>query len=255
MKKLVPLCALSLAFALACGNSSAAVFLLLPTSTTGSGSFIDSPSGGYSEALTAPAIVPNAGIWRTMNYPGFFNYTSAGPHVDSASLTMDITQAAGVPFFQAAGSIAQVASSLGDVAQLNFQFQSYFEGTMLGTPVVPATALMGMNLSGTVGALTGEYVDFLMKEFYFDHLGNPIGDLTWAYTNTTTSAVISTTIYPVWSGSPTLTDNLITIQGFIQANADPSSISFTPAPEPSSLSCLLIGATALAARRRRGAKR
>lgn len=251
MIKLIPLSALLLT--LTCGTSSAAVFLLLPTSTTGTGSFDDSTSGGFSETLTAPTITPNSGIWRTMNYPGFLTYASGGPHVDSASLTVDITQAAGVPFFQATGALTQAASSLSDVATLTFQFASYFEGSMTGTPVLPATALMGLNVSGTVGTLAGEYVDFQMKEFYFDNLNNPIGDLTWTYNNSTPGATFSTTVFPVWSGSPILTDNLITVNGFVTVSADPSSISFAPAivPEPTVSVCLLAGAASLALRRRR----
>ena len=251
MLKLAPLSALILI--LSCGSSFAAVSLLLPTSTMGTGAFDDTASAGYSETLSAPTITPNSGIWRTMNYPGFLTYASAGPHVDSASLTIDITQAAGVPFFQATGALTQLASSLGDVATLSFQFASYFEGSMIGTPVVPATALMGLNVSGTVGSLAGEYVDFIMKEFYFDNLGNPIGDLTWTYNNSTPSATFGTTVFPTWSGSPILTDNLITVNGYIIVNADPSSISFAPAivPEPTVSVCLLVGAAAIGARRRR----
>lgn len=254
MKKLVPLCALTLAFT--CTTASAVVNLFLTTITNGSGFFDDTVSGGFSETLPNFTIVADGNApWHAMNYPGALNYTSGGSHIDSASLKIDITQAAGMPFFQATGNMAQVPVTTATVSTLGYQFQSYFEGTMSGTPVTPALGLMGLDVSGTVGPTPGEYVDFVMKQFYLDSLGNAIGNLTWTYNNAIVGPFGPTTILPVWSGGPVLTDNLITVQGFITVTADPSSISFTPAPEPSSLACLLIGATALAARRRRGAAR
>lgn len=254
MKKLLPLSIVALV--LSCGTSSAVVNLFLTTSTNGSGAFDDSASGGFSQTLTPLTITPDgAAPWHYMGYPSYLNFVSGGPHIDSASLTLDITQAAGVPFFQAAGSLSQVPTTLGTVSTLSFQFSSYFEGTMNGTPVAPAVALMGLNVSGTVGPTAGEYVDFIMKEFFFDNLGNPIGDLTWAYNNSTPGATFGLTILPVWSGLPALTDNLITVNGYIIVNADPSSISFSPVPEPTSGACLLLGAAVLGSRRRAGRPR
>ncbi len=253
MLKLAPLSAVILI--LTCGSSSAVVNLFLPTSTSGTGTFNDSVSGGFSETLTPLAITADgAAPWHFMGYPSYLNYVSGGPHVDSASLTLDITQVAGVPFFQTAGSLTQIPTTLGTVSTLIFNFSSYFEGLMTGTPVAPALALMGLNVSGTVGPTLGEFVDFQMQQFYFDNLGFPIGNATWSYNNSTPGATFSSTVLPVWSGSPVLTDNLITVNGFINVSADPSSISFTPAPEPTVSVCLLIGATALGARRRRASR-
>lgn len=238
--------------------ASAQVSLLLPTSTFGTGSFVDAPSGGYSETLTAPTITPNAGVWRTMDYPGFFSFSSVGPHVDSASLNMGITQtvagSASMPFFSAAGSMTQLASSVGDVATLGFQFQSYFEGFMLGANPALALASLGINVSGTVGSVAGEYVSFNMQQDYFGPAY--IGTLAWSYTNSTPGASFGLTVLPTWTfagGSPTLTNNLISVQGFINVQADPSSISFAPvvAPEPGSLSLLLAAGIWMGSRRRR----
>jgi hypothetical protein len=232
------------------------VTLYNPSATTGTGSFDDTVSGGFSETLASPTLF---GAPAPMNYPGFFAYASAGPHIDSASLVMGLSQAvagvASIPFFTASGSIAQVAITTGTTAQLGFQFQSKFEGFMVGADPNLALTFLGINISGTVGPTPGEYVNLTMQQIYIDCVTlNNIGTLAWNYSNTT-AGLFSATVYPTWTPnfSPVLTGNLIDVQGFITVQADPSSLSFASiVPEPGSLSCILLatGLFAAGARRR-----
>ncbi len=248
---------------LSIASASAAVNLYKPTSTIGSGAFDDSTSGGYSETLS---VGPLVGIWAPMDYPGFFSYSSVSPHVDSASLSMGLTQApagglTSMPFFSATGSLSQVASTLGTVSNLGFQFSSQFEGIMAGADPLLAMTFLGINVSGTVGSVPGEYVSFNMQQTYIDSVSFlNIGTLAWTYSNSIPSATFSTTIYPTWtwtpSGSPVLTNNLIDIQGFINVQADPSSISFAPAevPEPGAFALIVLGAGVWASVRRKASR-
>jgi hypothetical protein len=98
MRNKLALC--SLILSITCAKSSAVVYLFDPALTSGAVSFDDTLAGGFSGAVGAGVVTPNAGIWRTMNYPAYQTYVSTVPHVDSASMNLDITQTAtGVPWF------------------------------------------------------------------------------------------------------------------------------------------------------------
>ena len=252
MRNKLALC--SLILSITCGKSSAIVYLFDPALTSGSVSFDDTLAGGFSSAVGAGVVTPNAGIWRTMNFPAYQTYVSGGPHVDSASMNLDITQTAtGVPWFAATTSLAQAGTVNGDTAYLNGVSTSFFEGIMSGVSLVGSLPLMGYTVSGVVGANSGAYVKLTAKTDYYDSLGFPIASVFWNYTNSTPGA-FSAPVIPTWSGSPVLTDNLITVNSFIQLEADPSSISMTPmvaVPEPATGLLALVGVAAFAARRRR----
>lgn len=252
MRNKLALC--SLILSITCGNSSAIVYLFDPALTSGSVSFDDTLAGGFSGAVGAGVVTPNAGIWRTMNYPSYQTYISGGPHVDSASMSLDITQtASGVPWFAATASLAQAGTVNGDTAYLTAVSTSFFEGLMSGVNLPASLPLLGYNVSGVVGVNSAAYVNFNAQADYFDSGGFYVSSLIWNYTNTTPGA-FSTTVYPTFAGSPFLTDNLMTVNSLIQLQADPSSISITPTvvvPEPATGLLALVGVAALAARRRR----
>jgi hypothetical protein len=234
-------------------SASGVVFLFEPNPglTHATFAFDDTLSGGYSESVFAPIVPPNSGIWHTMNYPGYLVYSSAGPHVDSASLSLDITQAGGVPWFAANGSLSQSANLAGDMANMSVQFSSYFEGTMTGTSLAAALGSMSYNVSGVVSAHAGSYVNLNAQSYFYDHLGNFVASLGWSYSNVTPGAFSATVTPTILSSGLFLTDNLITVNGFITLQADPSSISITPVPEPSSFVFLLLGAAVLPVFRKR----
>jgi hypothetical protein len=224
-------------------STSATVFLFdpSPAKTQGTLSFNDTTAGGYSETVFAVNPLPNAGIWHTMNFPGYLNYASVGPHVDSANLTLDITQVAGVPWFAATAGLSQAANVSGDTATLSVQFASYFEGTMSGTSLLAAIPSMGYNVSGVVGGHLGSFVSFSAQTDFFDNANVLIATLGWTYSNTTPGPFAALVLPTFFVGGPVLTDNLITVQGFITLQADPSSISISPVPEPTSLALLVLG--------------
>lgn len=216
--------------------------------------FDDSLSGGYSELVSAVNPAPNAGIWHTMNYPGYLNYTSAVPHLDSAKLNLNITQTAGVPWFAGAGGLAQVNNTAGNTAMLTVQYASYFEGSMVGTPIIPALSLMAYNVSGIVGTHAGSFVSFQAQIDYFDNNNIFIASIGWNYSNTTPGAFTTTVLPTFMAGSPFLTDNLVTAQGYFQLQADPSSINVAPViptPEPSALALLGVGCAGIMCTRNR----
>lgn len=235
-------------------SASATVFLFDPNpiKTYANLTFNDTLSGGYTESASASVVAPNAGIWRTMNYPGYMNYSSTTPHVDSASLSLDITQAGGVPWFAGTASLSQAANVAADVATLNVTFASYFEGTMSGTSLIAAMPLMAYNVSGVVSSHGGDYVNFNAQTDFYDNATNFIASIGWFYSNNTPGSFSTTVLPTLLVGSLFLTDNLITAQGFITLQADPSTISITPAPvpEPASAALLLLGAAVLLRRRK-----
>ena len=215
-------------------TSSAVVYLFEPSLTSGAVNFNDTTAGGTSTTVTAPIVVPNAGAWHTMNYPGYMSYTSASPHVDSASINVDITQTAtGVPWFATTGSIAQAGIVNGDTAILAANMTSFFEGPMVGVNLAASLPLMAYNVTGVVGTNSAAFVTLFGQLDYYDNLGFFMSSVFWNYTNTTPGP-FSFPVTPTLVGSPVLTDNLITVNGFYHLQADPSSISFAPVPEPAS---------------------
>lgn len=252
MRNKLALC--SLILSITCGNSLAIVYLFDPALTSGSVAFDDTLAGGVLTTVSAGVVTPNAGIWRTMNYPSYQTYTSGGPHVDSASMTLDITQtASGVPWFAATASLSQAGVVNGDTAYLTSVSTSFFEGIMSGVSLAASLPLLGYNVSGVVGANSAAYVNFNAQADFYDSGGFFVSSLIWNYTNTTPGA-FSTTVNPIFIGSPVLTDNLMTVNSIIQLQADPSSISITPTvvvPEPATGLLALVGVAALVARRRR----
>jgi hypothetical protein len=251
MRKKLAIC--SFIVAVTCGTSPAVVYLFDPALTSGSATFDDTLSGGVLTTVSAAVVTPNAGIWRTMNYPAYLTYASGVPHVDSASLTLDITQTvSGVPWFAATASLSQAANVNGDPAYLTSVSTSYFEGIISGVNLAASLPLLAYNVSGVVGANSGAYVILNAKTDFYDSGGFYVSSLLWNYTNTTAGA-FSTVVVPTLGGPPVLTDNLMTVNSFLQLQADPSSISITPTnvPEPSAWVCLLGGLAAVAVRRRR----
>ena len=123
---------------------------------------------------------------------------------------------------------------------------------MSGVSLAASLPLLGYNVSGVVGANSAAYVNFNAQADFYDSGGFFVSSLIWNYTNTTPGA-FSTTVNPIFIGSPVLTDNLMTVNSIIQLQADPSSISITPTvvvPEPATGLLALVGVAALVARRR-----
>ena len=243
--------------ALARLNSAAVVYLFDPALTSGSVSFDDTLAGGVVTTPSAPVVTPNAGIWRTMNYPAYLTYASGAPHVDSASLTLDITQTgSGVPWFAATASLAQAANVNGDTAYLTAVSTSYFEGIMSGVSLAASLPLLSYNVSGVVGVNSSAFVNLTAQADFYDSGGFFVASLLWNYNNTTPGA-FSTVVIPTFIGSPVLTDNLMTVNNLFKLTADPSSISVTPTvvPEPTAGLFALLGVAGLFAYRRRQANR
>ena len=244
------------AFAAERASAQVLIYNVLGTPTNGNIIFNDTVSGGTSTTISSG--IPVLPLDLPMNNIGWMTYTSTGfPHVDSASMTVDITQAPGgpgsIPWFSATASLAQTGAVTGDTAFLTSNVSAGFEGFM--TPVNPAslTPLLGYLVSGIVGTNPGAFASFTAQLDYYD--SSPItpvfvGSLFWNF-STTTPGPFATPVYPTWVGVPTLGSNLIDVSGFIQLSADPSSISIRPVPEPAAMASLLLGAVALASRRRR----
>ena len=244
--------------ALCAEHASAQVLIynVFGTPTTGNIVFNDTASGGTTTTVTSG--IPALPLDLPMNNIGWMTYASTVPHVDTASMTVDINQAPGgpgsIPWFSATASLAQTGITTGDTAFLTSNVGAGFEGFM--TPVNPSSllALLGYSVSGVVGTNPGAFASFNAQLDYYDSaLVVPayLGSLVWSFSNVIPGPY-ATTLFPIWTGGPTLGSNLIDVSGFIQLSADPSSISIAPVPEPSALASLVVGAVALAGRRRRG---
>lgn len=127
---------------------------------------------------------------------------------------------------------------------------------MTGVNPSSLLALMAYSVSGIVGTNPGAFASMTATLNYNQTVGGaPIGKLIWNF-STTTPGAFSVPVIPVWvaAPSPILTSNLVTVSGTITLQADPSSISIAPlnpVPEPTTLVSALLGAAALAGRRRR----
>ena len=248
----------TLIITLCAGHASAQVLLynVFGSPTTGNIVFNDTASGGTTTTVTSG--IPALPLDLPMNNIGWMTYASTVPHVDTASMTVDINQAPGgpgsIPWFSATASLQQTGAVTADTALLTSNVGAGFEGFM--TPVNPSAllALLGYNVSGVVGTNPGAFASFNAQLDYYDSsvvVPFLVGSLFWSYSNFTPGSY-ATTVTPTWVGAPTLGSNLIDVSGFIQLSADPSSISIAPVPEPSALASLFVGAVALASRRRRG---
>ena len=241
-----------------CAERAAAqvhIYNVAGTTTTGAIVFNDTASGGASTTSPSPFYPPGD---LQMNNLGWMSYASTGsPHVDTASMTVDITQApfpAGpmsIPWFAATASLAQTGSGTGDTASLMATVSAGFEGPMTMSSPPSLLPLLGYNVSGTIGTNTGAFASLNAQLDYYPGGGGPlIGSLNWDYLNTTPGPYTAT-VFPRWVGAPTLGSSLIDVNGFIQLQADPSSISIDPVPEPGTFASLFLGAATLASRRRR----
>ena len=124
-----------------------------------------------------------------------------------------------------------------------------------------AAALAGLldySVSGFIGFNLGAFASLNAVLTYTETVGGaPIGTLTWNYFNSTFGSFGPVPVTPVWAPDilnlgGLLTSNLITVNGVITLQADPSSISIAPVPEPTAWVSLFLGAAALAGQRRRG---
>jgi len=256
MKYTAALAALLLGLCAERGSAQVLLYNVVGVPTTGSITFDDTLSGGATTTNLSPVIIL---LDQPMNNLGWMTYTSTGfPHVDTASMTVDITQAlfpAGplsIPWFAATASLVQTGSNTGDTAVLTGVVSAGFEGFMATSNPSSLLALLGYNVSGSVGTNPGAFASLNAQLDYYDSTGVPflVGSLFWNYSNVTPGA-FATTVFPTWVGAPTLGANLIDVNGFITLQADPSSISISPVPEPTTFASLFLGAAMLAGRRRR----
>lgn len=243
----------TLLLTICCERASAQVFFYNDpaVSTTGTIVFNDILSGGVSTTAFSP-VIPFG--YQPMPNLGWMTYASTGaPHVDSASMNLDIDQVPGgpgsIPWFAATATLSQAASVNGDTALLTGTVQTGFEGFMNGVNPSALLGLLGYSVSGILGTNTGAFATLNAQLDYYVTGGPLIGSLIWNQTFTG-AGPYSGTVIPTWSGGP-LTSNLITVNGFIQLQADPSSISIAPVPEPTAGVSLFLGAAALGVRRRR----
>lgn len=251
--KISPLLA-ALLLTVCCGHASAQVIFYNDpgVSTTGSVTFNDTASGGTSTTVFSPTIPFG---FQAMPNLGWMTYASTGlPHIDSASMNVDIDQVPGgpgsIPWFAATATLSQTLNNNGDTAVLTGTMQTGFEGFMTGVNPGALLGLLSYSVSGVLGANTGAFAQLNAQLDYYETGGPFIGSLVWNSGLITGAGSYSTTVTPTWSGGP-LTSNLITVNGFITLQADPSSISITPVPEPTAWVSALFGAVALAGRRRR----
>ena len=184
------------------------------------------------------------------------SYASTGfPHVDTARMSVDITQAPGgplsMPWFAATAQLFQAGNVTGDTALLTATVSAGFEGFMTTTNPSSLLALLGYSVSGIIGTNPGAFASLNAQLDYYVGGGGPlIGSLIWNYSNVTPGPYAAT-VLPTWVGAATLGSNLIDVTGSINLQADPSSISITPVPEPTVFASLFLGAATLAGRRRR----
>ncbi len=266
----------TLLLTLCCERASAQVYLFngAGTSTIGAVFYNDAPSGGTFTSDFFPVVgfvgdqamfIPPLG--PVLAPTPLINYTSAFPHVDSAFMNVDITQTpfpglpgtTGIPWFAATASLSQVGSVSGDTASLSATMGAGFEGFMTGAdPAAAALAgLLDYSVSGIIGTNPGAFASLNAVLTYTETVGGAtIGTLTWNYTNSI-PGFYSVPVTPSWTPNllvtpGPLTSNLIRVNGVITLQADPSSISIRPVPEPTAWFSLFLGAAALAGQRRRG---
>ena len=261
----------TLLFTLCAERASAQVILFNGTGTVTTGAVIynDAASGGDFTFDFFPGFVGDQLMYPPLTSTNLIAYTSAFPHVDSATMNVDITQTpfpganAGIPWFAATASLSQVGPPLtGTIATLTAIVNTGFEGFMTGADPTAAAAagLLDYSVSGIIGTNPGAYASLNAFLTYTETVGGAtIGTLTWSYTNLLVGSFGPVAVTPTWAPnllvtglSGQLSSNLISVYGNITLEADPSSISIAPVPEPTAWVSLFLGAAALAGQRRRG---
>ena len=249
----IPLLTSCLFISLGCGYASAAP--TLSAGGTGTIGFDDISSGGV---LTTNALPPT--ISSSLPYVWGTPYDSLVPsvgHVDHAAIDLNIQDAGGMPWVAGNATLTQLVATPGTIAQFSTNFNLAFTGLNPTDDISLALASMAYHVFGNVGGSSfGPFVFFSQHVDIFNSSSVHIHSLDWTFTdqvfNTTFNVFVTPQLNNYNLASNQIGDSSISMVGTIFLQADPSSISIDPVPEPAAWSSFLLGLGGLLMKRRRG---